>query len=149
MRREIEFLRYALHPDFGIEWCTPIAHLISRDPTGDGASDACLDAGGGYSIPFRFIWFLNWPTWVLLRTKKFLKNDKDGNFISINILEFISVILEYCAALTVVETEDVTEDKWPVFLASGVTTKALCGGSCKHAWAPKSVVNLEGSSADS
>jgi hypothetical protein len=117
MHHEIKFLSHALHPDSGIEWHTPIAHLISRDPTGDGASDACLDAGGGYSIPFRFIWFLNWPTWVLLRTKKFLKNDKDGNFISINILEFISVILEYCAALTVVETEDVTEDKWPVFLA--------------------------------
>jgi hypothetical protein len=33
------------------------------------------------------------------------------------VLEFISVILEYCAALTVIETEDFTDDLWPVFLA--------------------------------
>jgi hypothetical protein len=117
MCREIEFLREALHPDSGIEWSTPIAHLIQRDPSAEGCSDACLEAGGGFSIKLRFIWFLTWPVDILYRTKKFLKNNKDGNFVSINMLEFISVILEYCAALTVFDTEDFTNDPWPVFLA--------------------------------
>ena len=117
MRREIEFLREALHPNSGIKWATPIGHLIPRDPTAEGCSDACLEAGGGFSMEMRFIWFLTWPTDILYRTKKFLKNDRDGNFVSINVLEFISVILEYCAALTVIETEDFTDDPWPVFLA--------------------------------
>jgi hypothetical protein len=91
--------------------------LIPRDPTAEGCSDACLEAGGGFSIELKFIWFLTWPTDILYRTKKFLKDDRDGDFVSINVLEFISVILEYCAALTVIETEDFTNDPWPVFLA--------------------------------
>ena len=117
MRREIEFLRFALQPNSGIKWETPIAHMIKRDPTATSASDACLDAGGGYSTDLQFIWYLSWPEWILFRTKKYIFDNTDGNLISINILEFISVILNYCAALTVIENSDFTDDPWPVLLA--------------------------------
>lgn len=116
MRKEIEFLRYALSDESALEWCTPIAHMIKRDPTAESASDACLEAGGGYSIDLKFIWFIKWPNDILMRTKKYLKNDKDGNFVSINVLEMISVILTYCAALTAMEANNVTDDPWPVLL---------------------------------
>lgn len=117
MRKEIEFLRYALNPESQIKWSTPIAHIIERDPTVECASDACLDSGGGYSTDLRFIWYLKWPMDILMRTKKFLKNDNDGNFVSINVLELVSVMLNYCAALTILENEEITDDPWPVLLA--------------------------------
>ena len=77
MRKEIEFLRYALSDKSALEWCTPITHMIKRDPTAESASDACLEAGGGYSIDLKFIWFIKWPNDILMRTKKYLKNDKN------------------------------------------------------------------------
>ena len=45
-----------------------------------------------------------------------MKNNKDKNLISINVLEFVIVIINYCAALTVVVTEHVTDDPHLVLL---------------------------------
>jgi hypothetical protein len=117
MRKEIEFLRAALSSDSGIRWSCPIAHMIPRDGLGECYSDACLDAGGGYSTALMFMWYLEWPTDILYRTKKYIFDDRDGNFVSINVLEFISVILNYCAALTVIEQTGFTDDPFPVILA--------------------------------
>jgi hypothetical protein len=52
------------------------------------------------------------------------------------VLEFISVILEYCAALTVIGTEDFTDDPWPVFLAR-------CDDKSGVRWISRSCMNSE------
>ena len=67
------------------------------------------------------------PREVVLRTLKHMKNDKDKNMISINVLEFVIVIINYCAALTVVLTEHVTDDPHPVLLNAVDNTSA-------HSW---------------
>ncbi len=117
MRAEIDFIAQALEEDSEVKWETPIAHMIKRDPTAQAHSDACLDGGGGYSIALTFFWYMTWSTAIYHRTKKFIHNDSDKLFISINVLEFASVIINYCAALTVIETLNVTDDPWPVLLA--------------------------------
>ena len=109
-REELNFFEEHLKPNSGFVWETPIAFLIERTPFASSFGDACLDAAGGYSIDLRFWWHVQFPIEVVLRSLKHLPNNKDGNFISINVLEFVVVIIDYCAALTVVMTKDVTED---------------------------------------
>ena len=125
MRAELDFLTAATAPDSEILWSTPIAHMIKRDPIGTPYSDACLTSGGGYCTSLRFIWYMTWPDEFVKRTLLHLKDNKDKNFISINIFEFASVIINYCAALTVVETTNFTADPWPVILAWCDNTSAV------------------------
>ena len=45
------------------------------------------------------------------------RDDNSKLLITINCLEFASVIINYCAALTVFVTTQVTDDPWPIILA--------------------------------
>lgn len=56
------------------------------------------------------------PEEVKLRTLLHKKDNKDGKLISINVLEFVTVIINYIAALHVVTTTNVTNDPYPVLL---------------------------------
>jgi hypothetical protein len=93
MRAEIDFLAQALEENSGVKWETPIAHMIKRDPTASSYSDSCLDGGGGYSTELNFFWYLTWSRAIYLRTLKFISDQSDPIFISINVLEFVSVII--------------------------------------------------------
>ena len=53
-----------------------------------------------------------------------MPDNKDGRLISINVLEFVVVIIDYCAALTVITTEDVTDDPHPIILNIADDTSA-------------------------
>ncbi len=126
MRAEIEFFREQLHPDSGTEWMTPLALIVPRDPFATVFGDACLHGAGGYSISMGFWWHLEFPEEVKLRTLLYVKDDKDDSFISINVLEFITVILNYCATLEVIATTtNVTDDPHPVVLNVTNNTSAL------------------------
>ncbi len=46
----------------------------------------------------------------------FKEDDADGTLISINILEFVTVIINYCAALHVLKTTPVIDDPHSVLL---------------------------------
>ena len=70
---------------------------------------------------------MQFPIEVVLRTLKHLPNNKEGNLISINVLEFVVVIIDYCAALTVVMTRHVTDDPHPILLNIADNTSA-------HSW---------------
>ncbi len=51
------------------------------------------------------------------------KANKDGRLISINVLEFVTVIINYCALLHVVTTTSASNDPYPVLF--NVTNNAL------------------------
>ena len=53
---------------------------------------------------------------VIKRTWSIVKNNTYSQLISINILEFVTAIINHCAALTVVTTERITEDPHQVLL---------------------------------
>jgi hypothetical protein len=61
------------------------------------------------------------------------KDNKDGLLILINVLEFVTVIVNYCAAFHFVTTSSATDDPYPVLL--NVTDNALAlswtTGACK------------------
>ena len=98
LRAEIDLLTTTL-ADPSISFSTPIAHCISRDPSASVWGDACLYGGGGFSFDLQFWWHLQWPMEVQRRTKLYLANNKNGKLISINSLEFVSVIINYAASL--------------------------------------------------
>ncbi len=114
MRQEIEFFREKLLPESSIAWETPIAHIIPRMPTFTSFGDNCLEGAGGYCISLGFWWHIPFPEAVIQRTLKHNKDNKDGLLISINILEFVTVITNCCAALHFVMTTLATDDPYPV-----------------------------------
>jgi hypothetical protein len=125
MRDELNFFSKALSPDYGIKFETPIAHLIPRTPTALIIGDSSLLACGGYSITLEFWWHLIFPMEVIERTLLHLKDNSDKSFILINCLEFVTIILNYCASLVVFENCKVNDDPHPVVLCVTDNTSAL------------------------
>jgi hypothetical protein len=112
MRQEIEFFRERLQPDSGITWEIPIAHIIPRTPTATAYGDSSLEGAGGYFIKLKFWWHILFPKEIKVRTLLHRKDNKDGRLISINILEFLTVIINYCAALHMFTTSNITSDPY-------------------------------------
>ena len=86
-----------------------------------------MDAAGGFSVRLKFWWHIEFPDEVVRCTLKHIKDNRNSNLISINVLEFFTVIIDYCAAYTVVTTMNVTDDPHPVLLSMADNTSA-------HSW---------------
>ena len=83
MRAEIDFFREKLRPNSGIDWETPIAHLIPRTPFATTIGDSSLEGAGGFSIKLGFWWHIQFPNEIVRRTLLF----RDIPLVSINVLE--------------------------------------------------------------
>ena len=121
MRAEIEFFRDKLKPDSGIDWETPIAHLIPRTPFATMIRDSSLEGACGFSIKLGFWWHIQFPNEIVQRTLLF----RDSPLVSINVLEYVTVIINYIAALHVLQTTKVTDDPYPVLLNITDNSSAL------------------------
>jgi len=125
MRSELTLLADALDPSSGIKIETPIAHLIPRMPTASVVGDSSLVACGGYSTKLKLWWHLAFPQEIVNRTLLHLSDNKDKKFISINCLEYVTIIVNYCAAIVAFATQDITEDPYPIVLCVTDNTSAL------------------------
>jgi len=102
-RKELKLLHYIFSNPFLFPFVTLIAHLIDRQPDFLAKGDACLDGAGGFSTNLSFWWFLEWPPFVKERTiKYFIKYyyGVQGAQLSINLLEYVAIILSLAAAAT-------------------------------------------------
>jgi len=126
MREELDFIRQALDDDSDIKFETPIAFLIPRTPTALAFGNSSLLACGGYSIELKFWWHLRFPEEIVARTLLHIKNAKSGEFISINVLEYVTVIINYCGALVALanENKQLTGDPHPIILCITDNTSA-------------------------
>ena len=59
------------------------------------------------------------------RTLLHLKDNSDENFISINCLEYFTIIVNYCASLVVFSSKKINDDPHPVVLCVTDNTSAL------------------------
>jgi hypothetical protein len=125
MRYEIEFFCNKLKPDSGIEWEMPIAHLIPRTPFAMTIGDSLLVGAGGFSTTLGFWWHICFLDEVVQGTLQFKTNNNNSMLVSINVLEFVMVIINYCAALHVVQTSPITNDPHPVILNVTANFSAL------------------------
>jgi len=133
MLLEIEFFRHKLLPKSNIVWETPIAHIIPWMPTFTSFGNSCLKGAGGYSISLDFWWQIPFPDAVKQRTLLHKQDNTDGLIILINVLEFVAVIINYCAMLHFVTTTAATNDPFPVLLNVTNNASALSWttGACK------------------
>jgi hypothetical protein len=102
MHYKIEFFCNKLKPDSGIEWETPITHLIPRTPFAMTIGDSLLEGAGEFLITLGFWWHTCFPDEVVQRTLLFKTSNANGMLVLINVLKFVTVIINYCAALYVV-----------------------------------------------
>jgi hypothetical protein len=116
MRQEIEFFHEKLAPTSAVCWKSPIAHIIPHMPTFTTFGDSCLKGAGRYSISLGFWWHLPFPDKIKSHTLLHKQDNADGQLILINVLEFVTVNINYCVALHLVLMENVTNDKYPVLL---------------------------------
>ena len=83
----------------------PLGHFVKRSPSAIGDSDSSLHAAGGYSFDMGYWWYLEWPEAIRRSTLKFVYSNELGNLVSINALEYASLLINFVAAtyvLTVV-----------------------------------------------
>jgi hypothetical protein len=95
--------------------------------------DSCLEGARGYSTSPDYWWHISFPKEVKQHTLLHKKDNKDGSLISINVLELVTVIINYCASLHVVTTMSASNDPYPVLL--NMTNNALAlswtTGACR------------------
>ena len=134
MRDKIQFFRNKLKPDSSIKWETPIAHLIHRTQFATMIGDSLLEGAGGFSIVLRFWWRIHFPDEIIQCTLLFKSNNEDSLLVSIKVLEFVTVIINYCAALHIFQTSNVTEDSHPGLLniTANTSTLSWTPHSCKR-----------------
>lgn len=125
LSEEIELLRQWLNPSSGISWESPIGHSIPRTPSAVSVGDSCLFGGGGFCIGLRFWWHLVWPNKVYRRTKAFITDNSNGKLISINVLEFVTIVINYAAALTALQEDNLINDPSPVLLNFADNTSSV------------------------
>ena len=125
LAEELQFIYEALDPSSGIVFKSPIGHIIPRTPIGKTVGDSSLKGCGGYSIKLKFWWHLEFPQNIVQRTLLFRNHNEDGLLISINCLEYVTVIIDYCASLVALTTHNITDDPHPVILSVTDNTSAL------------------------
>ena len=126
MQEESNFIAHALKPDSGIKFKTLIVHLIPRTHTASIVDNSSLLACDGYSIKSKIWLHFSFPDNVMVKqTLLHLKDNLDKSFISINCLEYFTVIVNYCASLVVFATQLVNNDPQPVVLCVTDNTSVL------------------------
>ncbi len=116
MRYKIKFLCNRLKPDSGIKWAMPIAHLIPQMPFAITVGDNLLEGAGGFSATLGFWWHICFLDEVVQRTLRFKTNNDNSMLVLINVLECVTVIINYCTALHIVWTSLITDYHYPVIL---------------------------------
>jgi hypothetical protein len=145
MRHDLDFFCDKLKPDLGINWGTPIAHLIPRTSFATRIGNSSLTGAGGFSIALGLWWHITFPDKVIQCTLCFKSDNVDGTLILINFLEFVTVIINYCAALHVVRTTTITSNPHPILLNIMIIFLRRIGPS-KRAKVPRLVTCLPVSS---
>lgn len=99
MQNELEYLRMYL-ADFSQPWSQTIGHIIPRDHHLDGTGDASPLGGGAFLTKLR-IWFDVY--WSLKIRTGLVRKSGQPNYVHINCLEFIVVILQLASAIAALE----------------------------------------------
>jgi hypothetical protein len=125
MHYKIEFSCNKFKPDSGIEWEMPIAHSIPQMPFATTIGDSLLDGTGRFSITLGFWWHIRFPDEVVQHTLQFRSNNDDCMLMSISVLEFVTVIINYFANLHVFWTSPITDNPHPIILNVTDNSSAL------------------------
>ncbi|KAL7544775.1 hypothetical protein ACHAWF_013580 [Thalassiosira exigua] len=124
---------------------TPIGHLVRRDPSARAWSDSCLYAAGGFSIDMRFWWYIDWPDNVRLQTLIYVRNNAEGKLISINVLEYAALIINYAAATLFYRLHPDVCDPYPLalFFADNTAAESWMMKACNSSLIGRALSRLQ------
>jgi len=128
LRKELKLLHHLFHNPNLYKFQSPIAHILPRDHDFSACGDACLEGGGGYSDNLKFWWFVPWPTSITTKTlKHYVKKFKtlSGDFISINLLEYTTIILSFAACIQTIRNNYPLPQPYPTFHIYSYNTAAV------------------------
>lgn len=126
LREELAFIT-ALLDDWEIPLCTPIGHIVPREPRWTIAGDACTSGGGGWSTDLRVWWHWDFTEEIIRRAALGKRNSRR---ISINVLETVVIIINYAAAMYACHIDGLPLDDFPVLLN-------LCDNTSACSWINK------------
>jgi hypothetical protein len=117
-------------------WATPIAYIIDRDPHVISLGDASFDGGGGYCETLQFWFDIVWSE-KIQRCVRLPHTDPE--YVHINCLEFIVIILQLAAV--VVRLRTLTPAQQRLFFPNGVPINPIflskTDNTTSRAWANK------------
>ena len=144
LRAELSLIARALSSDW-IEMRRPIGHFVRRDPSGTAWSDSSLDAAGGFSLDMGFWWYIEWPRKVRQWTLRYVRDNKSGRLVSINVLEYAALIISYVASTSYFLRNKDPSDPYPVALlwADNTTAEAWVEKACKRSAAGRALGRLQ------
>lgn len=130
---ELQLISLALQDPTVSKRC-PIAHLVDRVEDCIAHGDSSLDAAGGFSVECRFWWYHEWSEEIRQFTLRHHRHNKDGKLISINVLEYASVIINYAAVCLYFQENQDPSNPYPTALLFADNTTAECWGikGCKR-----------------
>ena len=134
LRKELRLIRHVLS-DETISKNTPISHLIQRVPLATAYGDSSLDAAGGFCPELGFWWYLEWPQSIRARTLRFVKNNKQGNLIDINLLEYATLVITDIIAHDRIQTlGHLSHDPHPhvLYYGDNTTSESWAEKGAKH-----------------
>lgn len=129
-----------------ISWATPIGFIVPRVPHVESAGDASHDAGGGLCALLNFWFDIIWSAELRRRCRL---PHTDPDYIHINVLEFIVVIVQFAAfivrmdTLSPVELEAIFPNGPPVLPILLVWTDNTASKSWAHRVTTKSVMGQQ------
>ena len=123
MRAEIALLTTIISSPTTFLWETPIRHVISTTYDYTVPGDACLTGAGAYCDELGFWYYIEWPKSVEQRTLRHI-NNKSSQLITINSLEYATIILSYNAVLDALDLLKVNPPPHPKALIKCDNTTA-------------------------
>ena len=145
LRKELRLIRRVLSDD-RFSKNTPISHLISRVPIATAYGDSSLDAAGGFCPELGFWWYIEWPQNIRARTLRFVKNNRQGNLIDINLLEYAALLITDIIANTRVSDLGIlATDPNPhvLYYGDNTTSESWAEKGAKHSPAGRALGRLQ------
>ncbi len=138
-------MQKALQDDSKIHFEVPIGFIILRTSTASLFGDSSFLSCGGYSLDLWFWWLMPFPDKIVAMMLLHLKINNNQNFISLNVLEYVRIIINYCGALTTYLLEEgLTDNPHPVVLCitNNISAKNLKMHTCKKSIVGRSMVHF-------
>ena len=131
LKAELELVKRLLR-DNTIPLSTFIGHIVPCKEDIESGADASKKAGGGWCIDLLFWWHIVWPEDIYLRAC--LPNNRHGDYVSINALEMVCVIINFAAVIYYCDLDGVDMNTHPL-LNNWCDSKSACAWvnkRCKH-----------------
>jgi hypothetical protein len=124
---------------------TPIAHLVRRDPSSLAWSDSSLKAAGGYSSTMKYWWYIEWPAEVRQYTLIYVRNNSEGTLVSINVLEYAALLINYAAAYHYHHNNPDPTDPYPIvqFFADNSACESWMEKACNSSLIGRALSRLQ------